>query len=101
MGLLGRLHSEFKGDFKIHNGCIQCVVFASARYRRVALICCFCALVDHCIGFIRRSMDQRDDDVSDNESEAYLGDDHGNVGPQDQEVADLDGAEAGEVPELM
>ena len=46
-------------------------------------------------------MDQRDDDVSDNESEAYLGDDHGNVGPQDQEVADLDGAEAGEVPEPM
>lgn len=46
-------------------------------------------------------MDQRDDDVSDNESEAYLGDDHGIVGPQDQEVADLDGAEAGEVPELV
>lgn len=40
-------------------------------------------------------MDQRDEDVSDNESEAYLGDDDGNVGPQDQEVADLDGAEAG------
>ena len=40
-------------------------------------------------------MDQRDDDLSDNESEAYLGDDDGNVGPQDQEVADLDGAEAG------
>lgn len=39
-------------------------------------------------------MDQQDEG-SDNESEAYLGDDDGNVGPQDQEVADLDGAEAG------
>ena len=39
-------------------------------------------------------MDQQDD-VSDVESEAYLRDDDGNVGPQDQEVADLDGAEAG------
>ncbi|KAL3132557.1 hypothetical protein ABBQ32_009096 [Trebouxia sp. C0010 RCD-2024] len=38
-------------------------------------------------------MDQQDDG-SDVESEAYLGDDDGNVGPQDQEVADLDGAEA-------
>lgn len=42
------------------------------------------------------SMDQQDDG-SDVESEAYLGDDDGNVGPQDQEVADLDGAEAGVV----
>ena len=41
-----------------------------------------------------RYMD-RPDDVSDNESEAYLGDDDGNVGPQDEEVADLNGAEAG------
>ena len=46
-------------------------------------------------------MDQRDDDASDNESEAYLGDDDGNVGPQDQEVADLDGAEAGGISESM
>ena len=39
-------------------------------------------------------MDRQDGD-SDNESEAYLGDDDGNVGPEVQEVADLDGAEAG------
>lgn len=49
----------------------------------------------------KRNMDQRDDDLSDNESEAYLGDDDGNVGPQDQEVADLDGAEAGGTSESM
>lgn len=38
-------------------------------------------------------MDQRDD-VSDTESEAYLGDDDGNIHQQDQEVADLQGPEA-------
>ncbi len=42
-------------------------------------------------------MDQQDeqDVVSDAESDAYLGDDDGNVNEQDQEVADLQGAEAG------
>lgn len=45
-------------------------------------------------------MDQRDD-VSDVESEAYLGDDDGNVGPEDQEVADLNGAEAGAISVFM
>ena len=39
-------------------------------------------------------MDQHDD-VSDTESEAYLGDEAGNVDQHDQEVADLQGAEAG------
>ena len=39
-------------------------------------------------------MDQHED-VSDTESEAYLGDEAGNVDQQDQEVADLQGAEAG------
>lgn len=37
------------------------------------------------------------DDVSDVDSEAYLGDEQGNLGQQDQEVADLQGAEAGAV----
>lgn len=40
------------------------------------------------------AMDQQDD-VSDTESEAYVGDEAGNVNQQDQEVADLQGAEAG------
>lgn len=35
-------------------------------------------------------------DVSDTDSEAYLGDEQGNISQQDQEVADLQGAEAGE-----
>lgn len=39
-------------------------------------------------------MDQHNDG-SDTESEAYLGDEAGNVDQQDQEVADLQGAEAG------
>ncbi len=39
-------------------------------------------------------MDEHDD-VSDTESEAYLGDEAGNVDQHDQEVADLQGAEAG------
>ena len=39
-------------------------------------------------------MDEHDD-VSDTESEAYLGDEAGNVDHHDQEVADLQGAEAG------
>lgn len=38
---------------------------------------------------------EQQDDVSDTESEAYLGDDAGNIDQQDQEVADLQGAEAG------
>lgn len=40
-------------------------------------------------------MDDRDD-VSDADSEAYLGDEQGNLNQQDQEVADLQGAEAGD-----
>lgn len=39
-------------------------------------------------------MDDRDD-ASEADSEAYLGDEQGNLGQQDQEVADLEGAEAG------
>ena len=51
-----------------------------------------------CCAFLRDcktgQMDQQDD-VSDVESEAYLGDDDGQLDQQDQEVADLNGPEAG------
>ena len=41
-------------------------------------------------------MDQQNDN-SDVESEAYLGDDDGQLDQQDQEVADLNGPEAGNI----
>ena len=46
-----------------------------------------------------KQMDDRDD-VSDVDSEAYLGDEQGNLNQQDQEVADLQGAEAGDCPNV-